>query len=75
MHFPAEKVDSSREDVGACSPYEVADLRGSVQSPDFVPQLLVLASKSSCQSQVGEVEEQPGRPFLRRRSYFWSPST
>ena len=45
MHFPAEKVDSSREDVGACSPYEVADLRGSVQSPDFVPQLLVLASK------------------------------
>jgi len=37
MHFSAEKVYSSRENVGACMPYEVTDLQGSVQSSDFVP--------------------------------------
>nr|POE75974.1 hypothetical protein CFP56_23437 [Quercus suber] len=45
MHFSAEKVDSSWENVGACMPYEVADLQGSVQSPDFVPQPLILPSE------------------------------
>ena len=45
MHFSAEKVDSSRENVGACMPYEVADLWGSVQSPNFVPQPLILPSE------------------------------
>ena len=30
MHFSAEKVYSSRENVGACMPYEVTDLQGSV---------------------------------------------